>query len=546
MSDSSRTWPGAAALPLRVFPESSLGASRVTTPLGDLRVLTLRGSDIQRAADYGHRLRETIQRGVPKIWADTPRELLGRSAYASLTSTALGVMRRVVRPQLTEHLPAPELDKLAALADASQLSLDTLLDAHLMPELTAWLIARAHTLSRIPGAPSFHAPLPLSSSGVVARTPDHGILHGRNLDAPGAGSFDRFATVTLHCPSDGLHYAAVSSAGILGAGHAAMNSAGLTLSTHQHTPDELDLSATPLGHAGATIMRTARSIEDAVSVLREFPPVSSWTYVLTEGDTGRAAFVEVAPGHMRAPLIPKHVQAFGITQPQAPDAHEASRHHAHAPSARAHRARARRLLECVLEDPPSTPADLARHLTDTVDPDTGALRLFGPTIAALNTVSSVVFEPRARRLWVAVGSAPVSQGWFVPIALGPLSPGLDTSRVPFVADPAWAGSPRARALDALTQAARRQGRGEGPDKIMVDLEHALALVDDEPNLHVLAGLVALKRGRGRRAEGALTRALGLEHDPERRAEIRLYTAWALEALAGLVQAQEATAHGGHD
>ncbi|MFU8803808.1 MAG: hypothetical protein ACNA8W_08385, partial [Bradymonadaceae bacterium] len=177
--------------------------------------------------------------------------------------------------------------------------------------------------------------------------------------------------------------------------------------------------------------------------------------------------------------------------------------------------------------------DIGAILADVQDPATGKTRLFGPTIAGVHTVASVVFEPRERRVWVGSGRSPSSRRWFIPFRLGVDEEtgdgGPDPTVTPFTPAPGWEDSLHGRAFDLYRHASHLFHEGENDERLLIMIEYALALYPQEPNLHVLAGLLALRIGRGKRSEGAFRRALENLEEPSRGTEVGIYLAWALDA-----------------
>ena len=106
--------------------------------------------------------------------------------------------------------------------------------------------------------------------------------------------------------------------------------------------------------------------------------------------------------------------------------------------------------------------------------------------------------------------------------------GLDTTVRPILPTPKWEDTSSGRALHHLRQAYQRYRAGEEPERILILLEHALALDRERPAFHILVGLMALRVLRARRAAGAFERALELVTDDTWRTEVELYLAWALD------------------
>jgi hypothetical protein len=522
--------------PCVVHPERADRPGRVTTPQGDLRFLNVRGSLAQMGEQLGRRLADSIHAGPIPFFATYMETVLRKnSPLARLSNVLRWATHRWVTRRLEQNLPDEFYSAARALAGAADINMQTLLKAYLMPETFLWLLGRYHKLVGSPRASGLGAPPAFGCTSAVTRSPlSSTLLHGRNFDYFGVEHWDKHATVVFYHPDDGLDYVAVSSAGVLGGGITGMNAAGLTLVVHQHFLDEFDLDGIPVGYAGDRALRHAHTIEEAVAILRDHPPVAGWTYVMTEGDTGRAAIYEVAPGHENFYRIPESQDHLGYANLYWGADFVDLEVDYYPQYRRANHARQQRVRERLGEldaDDGVGPAAVADILGDAVDPKTDRRRLFGPSIANVNTVASVVFEPAERRVWIGAGGSPTSRNWFIPFSLDAVDDhtgGPDLSAQPFITDRGWHQSAHGQAFELYRKACHRYWAGESDSRLLILIEHALALYPREPNLHVLAGLLALRIGRAKRAEGAFRRALEQIAGPGRRAEVGLFLAWALD------------------
>lgn len=523
--------------PCVVHPERDDEPGRVTTPHGDLLYVNVRGSMSQMAGQLGKRLSDQIHDGPIPFFATYLETVLRKnSPVARLSGVLRWATHRWVTQRLEDNLPGEFYDAARALANAAGLELESVLKAYLMPESFLWVLAKYHGVLGTAATAGLGSPPSFGCTSAVMRPPAAATpLHGRNFDYFGVEHWDKQATVVFYHPDDGLDYVAVSSAGILGGGITAMNAAGLTLTVHQHFVDELDLDGVPIGWAGDVAMRRAHTIEEAVAVLRDHPPVAGWTYVMTEGDTGRAAIFEVAPGRENFYTIPSSQDRFGYANLYWGSNFVDAELDYYPQYRRANHARQERVDErlAAIDAAPEDvgPRQIASILGDFVDPDTERRRLFGKSIANVNTVASVVFEPAKRRVWVAAGGSPTARNWFIPFRLDAgdsHTGGPDLGERPFITDRGWHQSAHGQAFELYRKACHRYWAGESDSRLLILIEHALALWPREPNLHVLAGLLALRIGRAKRAEGAFRRALEQIAEPARRAEIGLFLAWALD------------------
>lgn len=512
--------------------ETAHRAGLVSTPYGDLRYLNVRGTMEEMAVELGTRIRDEAYLGPVPYFANYLEHVFANSPLKRASRLFDDAMYGTVGRKLKRRFPAELQRAVAAFAGVTEIDESLLWRSYLMPEVFLWVVGTYHRIlgtdpaRGLGGPPTFGC-----TSAIVAPPRSSTLLHGRNFDYFGLDYWDRFATVTFYHPDDGLSYAAIGSAGILGAGATAMNAAGLTLAIHQHFPRRFDLDGYPVGIASDSVMRHAASIEDAVHILRDHPPVSGWTYVLTEGDTGRAAVYEVAPGEENLVYLDADDGALGYANLYWGENLADVEVDYYPEYRRCNHARQDRVRQCLIAlDHPAEVPDVARVLGDLTDPESGDERLLGPTIVSAMTVASVVFEPAARRVWVGAGRSPASRGWFIPFTLREGDGGGPDLEVrPFIPYPGWHENPRGKAFEFYRQAcALAQEANPNEDRLLVLVEHALALAPEEPNLRVLAGLIALRLGRGRRAEGAFRRALESIDRPDRRAEVGLFLGWSLD------------------
>lgn len=507
---------------------------RVSTPYGDLYYLDLWGDLTEAAEQMGAQMGPQIRSGAVPFFADYLEKVLENSPVGRLKGVLDWAAHRLVTRRLASNLPADFRRAARRMSEAADVELDTVLRAYLMPETFLYVLGTYHNLlgtgrARGLGTP----PMCGCTSAVTTASASGSLLHGRNFDYFGIGYWDQYPTVGVYHPHDGLDYLSVASAGILGGGITAMNAAGLTLTVHQHFVDRFDLDGVSVGVAGDQAMRQAHTIEEAVAVLRRHPPVAGWTYVLCEGDTGRAAIYEVAPGAEHLYVLPDDQTRMGYANVYWGQGLVETEVDYYPEYRRCNHARQSRVLDLLggLDEAGAVgPVDIARILGDFTDPATGQQRLFGRSISAVHTVASVVFEPRHRRAWVAAGRSPTSRGWYIPFRLDPAQHAdhVDLERRPFIPYPSWHQSAHGQAFELYRKACQRFYDGETDARLLILIEHALALWPSEPNLHILAGLLALRVERGKRAEGAFRRALERVTDAPRRAELGLFLAWALD------------------
>ncbi|RYE88898.1 MAG: hypothetical protein EOO75_12750, partial [Myxococcales bacterium] len=378
-------------------------------------VLRLGGTDEEMGYQHGWLLREVIPRGPLPAFARHVSRLLGRGGLLGPAAGASGLigaaLGRTVGRQLEASYPARARAALRGLAAGAGLDEGELLRAVTMPDTFLWAVEqyrkrRGFLPAPRSGVPTFGC---TSVLGWGDATATGELLHGRNFDYPGVGTWDAEPVVAFHAPSDGQPYVALTSAGVLLGGITAMNEAGLTLAVHQHlAAAEVDLGGTPIGVLGDQIMRHARTLDDARRMLDDHRPSAAWTYVIGSA-LERSVLCYELTRDRRALVWPEgdtfaYTNLFlsrrleGVEQLVYPTGwrHNTGRFHL----------ATRRLRE---RHGQLDAAAIAAILGDPGDPR-DRLRT---AIATLETVASAVFAPGRSLLYAATGTSPVSQNPYV-------------------------------------------------------------------------------------------------------------------------------------
>ena len=498
-------------------PEGAARAGQVSLITGSLHYLNLNGSLGEMAARLGAL---APQRSPALALSDVVRS----STLAPLASLLTASSDRLFAQRLRRHLPTSVLNAMTELADASGVPRGEVFNAHLMPEITLWL---AQQTARSPLAHSSIEPLVHHHALLVpsASRPMLAANH-RALDSPRR----RAVTLVGYHPAERHSFVSVTYSGLIGAGHSAMNSAGLALTLHPLYVQGADRKGQPASMLTDAIMRRASSLEQAVALAERAELTSPFGLMLLEGDSGRALILEKQPGGAT------YLHPISPSSPPLAYTHEPLTHALRAaPSplgpariaALKRRAERQRELLEELATGELLPADAITYLADMgagEDQGLSAAQIAHPGIS-----SSVVFDPSQRRLWVAAAdSGPASRGWFIPFELHPGRLRPCEALSPCCVEPGWPATPHGEASSILAEALRRERDGEPPKKLALRLEHALALWPSDPDLHVACGLLSLRAEIFTRARGALERALAMEQRPTRRTEIALYLAMSID------------------
>lgn len=157
----------------------------------------------------------------------------------------------------------------------------------------------------------------MGCTGVVAsgEYTDHGQqIHGRNFDSGFLGVFEKYPVILRHTPDRGVPYMGMSTVGLhYSGGISGMNEAGMSISTHELRtlnyrtlyPLRLDLnpfnfkllkrkSGVTAPYLANKILKEARSIDEAVELVKKTGNFGAWSFLVSDAKTGEAASIEIS------------------------------------------------------------------------------------------------------------------------------------------------------------------------------------------------------------------------------------------------------------
>jgi isopenicillin-N N-acyltransferase like protein len=278
------------------------------------------------------------------------------------------------------------------------------------------------------------SPLIGCTSFVLREGEDGHLIMGRNFDFEGPQILDDKKAVFLVFEDGQLPYASVSWPGFIGTA-TGINREGVALVIHGARAGESDPKGEPVPQTFRDVLRSARSVEEAVAIVKSRRPIVPHMLLVADG-AGRAVVIERVP-HKEA-----FVREAGATTLPLTNHFEGP--HAGDPKNLEVRERTstlprRERLDALLENVPAAPTvqHAVEILRDKRGPD-GAPRSLGhrSSIDALIATHSVAIDVTAGDLWVSEG--PHAMGRFVRFDLREL---LDLSYAP-------SGPPRVESLPA--------------------------------------------------------------------------------------------------
>ncbi len=300
-----------------------------------------------------------------------------------------------------------------------------------------------------------------------------GLVVGRTLDAELMQSWNRVPTLfVVHEEGedrDGrpyLSYVATGAAGLIYAGGiSGYNTEGITVSLHQMWAADATLSVPKRRRRKAalapvvqqTILREARSIDDAVRIARRYQAIATWTILIADAKTGEAATIEITKGGVK---LVRRAQNQPIGQTNHVYDRE-QKAYAFFPSYNKYSETHTRMatLEKAFDRLQSRVKrgdafDVAQAITQLANHDdiNGRFQPFGATSVKAYNVMSAVMLPQARKIYMSVGDfAPSPHATFLGFQLDDdLNP---VATVGTLRDQSLAGTPGVlRSLEAFVQA----------------------------------------------------------------------------------------------
>ncbi len=348
-------------------------------------------------------------------------ELSSLPARVAFRVAKLAVDRLSAR--LQKNAPEYLAERVRGMAEAAKLPADEAMLALVLPDLMPMLQSMLNRLS--PGR--FVDPMAVPRFGCSSFVnAGQSFLVGRNLDFPGVAYWDRYPVLQLTRVPDALRYLAFTTAGVPIGGITGINEARVYVALHQHYSRRFSWKGRlPFAVAEEILMR-ARSVDEAIEILRGADIATAWAFVLADGKNRDMAIAEVQPGKVavRRPTGGRtylsHSNYF----------HDAElRSDEYATSARMNwdnQARCRRLGSLIqAQGYELSPAAAVRALSDSVDPYYSDEKVVNRTVSQLYNIQSLVLDPENLKAWTAEGDCPIHLRQYAEIDLAAVLDGRE-------------------------------------------------------------------------------------------------------------------------
>lgn len=172
--------------------------------------------------------------------------------------------------QVSPYVSERFVEEMRGLAEGSGVEYDVILRAHMIPVVANY-----------------------SCSGVAVwgdATRDGHLYQIRNLDYSMGGGLQDYPAVVVYVPEDGVAHLNVGFAGVIGS-NTGMNAEGIALTEIGDAPGRdypFDLDGVPFMMLFRDILYDARSLDDAVRMIKQAKRIKKYHYVVGDGQTPAA------------------------------------------------------------------------------------------------------------------------------------------------------------------------------------------------------------------------------------------------------------------
>lgn len=254
---------------------------------GRVKVLTLRGTPVERARAHGELIGKELSRDLVDYFSEKLFSALGNSPRP-VQWLAKKIYGRWVERLHTPLAPAlrEELHAFGAGIGFSNAEVDR---AIVLPDTAAFLNGLlSYSWTRwLP---------PLGCTSAAIRVGADGFVYGRNLDFASTTLWDRHPLITIQIPpaesAGELRHITFGADGVQYGGITGVNEAGISFSVHQNYTRGQHTGGIPMFMVGELVLRSARSLAEAEDILRVARPSPIFTFVVTDLKTREVMAVE--------------------------------------------------------------------------------------------------------------------------------------------------------------------------------------------------------------------------------------------------------------
>lgn len=274
------------ALPLSSYKCQQIASERDSTleKCETVHVITLRGNPTDRAKTHGVFYKKYLSHEVFDYFSERLfREFDSKSYFIKKPIQSL---YNLWVHKYFSYAPENIKNELYSFADAADIDHTTMQRAWALPDTSMNLYALKEKYS-----------LDFGCTTVARKSKDGNFVQGRNLDFSGVFVFDQHPAIIIHLPKEGsdeLKHISFGADGIHFSGITGVNEAGITFSVHQMLSKEAGPFGTPMLLIGELVLRQARTLDQAVEIIRSHRPGPLWTFIISDLNQKQAWTVEAS------------------------------------------------------------------------------------------------------------------------------------------------------------------------------------------------------------------------------------------------------------
>ncbi|BAT71368.1 hypothetical protein TST_0562 [Thermosulfidibacter takaii ABI70S6] len=267
--------------------------------------------------------------------------------------------------------------------------------------------------------------IPLGCSSIVAHsdaTSSGSLYHCRNLDYIGGKYWEKGHCLLIMKPNDGTASINLTTDGIYAPGITSVNEEGIGLSLHLNFTRNRRFPNVPVTTLASKIISQAKSISDAIDILRKEKPMSGWTFIVSDAKRKEAVAIELSAE--RLGIVPPENNLLWYTNMYlSPNLQETE----YAPSyvwVQNNNARYNRLKTLLLKNHGKLNSkSLIKIMGDSFDLLVNQEVALGDTVSNAANVSSAVMSWDEDEIWVSDSTVPPNRGRFLKFRISELFTG---------------------------------------------------------------------------------------------------------------------------
>jgi hypothetical protein len=264
-----------------------------------LSVLRLHGNSVQRARTHGELVRNgIIDHRVLDFFSDAL--LIPVKTWPQMfRSKAQWLLKRWSHQKFHLSTPPQLAEEVKAYAEGAGIEGRLFEQAVMTPDVATafesrlkfnlkWLLKQS--------MPTFGC----TSASFVGK--DGSFVIGRNLDFLGANIWDQTQAIIIHIPEPGsseIPHASIGAQGVHFGGITGINQEGLFFAVHQNFSDDSALTGVPMFLIGDLVLRSARTIEEAIQIIDKNRPGPAWTFLVGDIKSQNIVAIEVSKNRLK-------------------------------------------------------------------------------------------------------------------------------------------------------------------------------------------------------------------------------------------------------